>query len=881
MRRAVWMLLAIVTLCGAALAQDIVLTKEEVRIPLGQSRTFDFGTVRQKDTTVLLDVLTRIDTDTFGGSSEFMKLVLNGRVVQAAKLRTAVRLINKKLVSPVIPNVPASWFINGSWRVLYAPDFEGALNTFYEGNPYQTVLDVTDLINPAAENRLQVFNTCAVVPAAGEQRNHDLVLKDLTIRVKPGASVQVATAAADQDVQNTGTPAAGPAKYEGKLLPGGGFSLRVGKLVLNFGSRLSYPNAGLNALVASDARPTGGQPGFTVLAKPTATGGKVIAAGPDYRVVRTVTFTARKVEVSDQVTNLHADAKLGLLVENAVDLKGMNASLRLAGNPDPAVNEYFSPPNPSVYAAIGKLGLGLICEDDVYRNQATLFFDTATEKAGLRTDKLCLQPGASYTLKWSVYAVAGPDYFDFINLVRQDWGSNFTVDGAWTVFDAEWILSQPIDKLRDQFARLGIRYAISNGSWHIGQRNAFGTGVFDEYWTEHRRRLREAAARIREAAPQVKILVYYDSQRDTSEGGEERFRDSWLTDREGNHLATDWGLGGPLTYSMVATLNDSFGRAMLAAVDPYLDETHSDGLYWDEMEGVCYGVPPIVYTQLDGHSCLLDPKRYTIEREVGMLPLLCESQLLAVIKRVRGRGGILMGNGPPFTRALLATRMPRMVETQHNDYWCYEGNLGPPLGYIDWASSFEAIVRVLRMACLPHGTNLNVEGDEITRHLFPFTPIELHAGYMLGQERIITLHSGNYGWPGQKVLVRVYHFDKDGKLTPTDARTRIASEARTALALGADEAAVLVRLPVAVRSGRGSVSVSAYGPEGLELAAKAERNLTFEIGSGAMTVKPGQRFRVTQGSATTTSTADKSGLVRVTCGGNTSLAVTPLSEPGR
>lgn len=119
-------------------------------------------------------------------------------------------------------DVPAPWFINGSWRVLYAPDFEGALAfTFYEGNPYQTVLDVTDLINPAAENRLQVFNTCAVVPTAGERRNHDLVLKDLTIRVKPGASPLVATASADQNVINTGTPAAGPAKYAGKLLPGG------------------------------------------------------------------------------------------------------------------------------------------------------------------------------------------------------------------------------------------------------------------------------------------------------------------------------------------------------------------------------------------------------------------------------------------------------------------------------------------------------------------------------------------------------------------------------------------------------------------------------------------------------------------------------------
>jgi hypothetical protein len=48
------------------------------------------------------------------------------------------------------------------------------------------------------------------------------------------------------------------------------------------------------------------------------------------------------------------------------------------------------------------------------------------------------------------------------------------------------------------------------------------------------------------------------------------------------------------------------------------------------------------------------------------------------------------------------------------------------------------------------------------------------------------------------------------------------------------------------------------------------------LGDGAMTVKQGQWFRVPQGSAMTSDTADKSGLVRMTCGGNSSLAVTPL-----
>ena len=46
-------------------------------------------------------------------------------------------------------------------------------------------------------------------------------------------------------------------------------------------------------------------------------------------------------------------------------------------------------------------------------------------------------------------------------------------------------------------------------------------------------------------------------------------------------------------------------------------------------------------------------------------------------------------------------------------------------------------------------------------HLFPFTPIELHAGCLLGRERILVSRSGRYGW-GDKSKTRVYVYDATG-----------------------------------------------------------------------------------------------------------------------
>jgi hypothetical protein len=287
----------------------------------------------------------------------------------------------------------------------------------------------------------------------------------------------------------------------------------------------------------------------------------------------------------------------------------------------------------------------------------------------------------------------------------------------------------------------------------------------------------EAAGRIREAAPQVKIMVYYDTQWDTS----------------------------------------------------------------------------------------LDPKRYTIQREIGLTTLLGEGHRLSVINRVRNLGGPLLGNGAPCTRALLATKVPRMIETQHNDYWCYEGNLGTPLGYMNFQTDFGSVTRALRMACLPVGTVLTCE-HEATRYLFPFTPIELHYGYLLGTERIVAVHDGNYGWVGKRRLVQLRHFNRDGKLVDNDSATLIGAEARTVIKLAKEEAIVLVRLPLRFEpeenmptgehsAWNADVRQTRYGPDAVSLNVRAPQG-------GVLIVETGE-FPLQDGAAVNVRLGDKSQSIKV------------------
>jgi hypothetical protein len=665
---------------------------------------------------------------------------------------------------------------------------------------------------------------------------------------------QVEISLADEII-NRGEPAAGPAVYSGSLLAGGAFSVQCGDNTFYFTGHYSAPGGKLHPF--GIASPGGGE--WTVI----CSGNQITGHCPEYTVVRTVNFTSRRVEISDTITN-HRAEPLGLWVRNEVDLSALgNPSIRLAGNPDPAVTEYHSIGNPSVYVSIPQGGLGFIAEDDVFRNQAKLFVhrNDATIFAGIETRVLRLAVGETYTLEWAVYPVAGPDYYDFVNLVRQDWGANYPVLGPWR-WGFQTIQDMSVEEIRAFVKHQGIRYFIAhdwvewepNPQWGT-QRIAFGTDVMSSYWAQRRAYYLENVRKIHEACPDVKVFAYYNSMRESADDTLQRFADGLYNDIAGQYVTKVFSPTTNLNYIMIPTLNNSFGQAMLNVAQQYFDELEVDGIYWDEMEGIQFGKLLFTYNNFDGHSCLLDPQNYTILREAGVGPLasrLFYNEVTRVIQQING--GILLGNGPTGSKDTLRDRVQRMVEVQHNDYFAFEGNLQTPLGYLSTQTSWDDFLRTFGMAMLP-GVCIGADlPHDISPHLFPFTPIELHAGYLLGQERIISTHTGNYGWVNDYSLVRVRHFNTTGQLTQVDFSTTLNSEARTAVTLNEKEAIVLERLPVTFEPTEGTSIAQQvrYDEKGLSMYLTAPQGGTLKIGNGDFVLQNDMIVNVRLGSESRT-----------------------------
>jgi hypothetical protein len=53
-------------------------------------------------------------------------------------------------------------------------------------------------------------------------------------------------------------------------------------------------------------------------------------------------------------------------------------------------------------------------------------------------------------------------------------------------------------------------------------------------------------------------------------------------------------------------------------------------------------------------------------------------------------------------------------------------------------------------------------------HFFPFTPVELHEGWVLGKERLVTCVSGEFVWP-HDTEPKILQFDRIGRKRETTA----------------------------------------------------------------------------------------------------------------
>lgn len=777
-------------------AQVITLAEPGFVLPYGESieKTFtptgDYQSVR-------LNFSVRLDAPDAAGSTHVMRLAVNGQGVTGGLTRTQARLLNKPLTARMASGLEVPWVRGSVWRVVYSPDFQLAGDEaaggsrILDASPYRFVLDITDLVQRDVPNTLTIQHQGGSLDLRRyfKETNPslDFVFEELTVELSRQPSVARRDRSEEQfhaDRIMWRPPAACDAQEAIVLDDRGGLMVKLPGLSLHVLSRFSWQGGGFNSF--GDDPDAKAQEGWSVRVSGEGDERRVIGAAPEYRVERAITWQVDHVRIADTFTNL-TDANLGLAFDNA--LRGDPAQVVdawVGGNPDPAATVVRYMENSTVFVAGESSGCGLVALDDVYRVQGIVYYDN---RGGIRSDTFCLPPGGSYTVRWALYPIGRADYYDFINLVRRDLDVNFTVPGGFE-FGLSGINAMSDEALRSTIADKGLRF-IASGVWFDREGDVpcyHGSHMLEA--TRLQEQLRDAAAKLRRVEPDVKSLIYIHTSIDTNPEGPERYADSRIITEGGAHYENTGytkRIGIPFFYYYIAEGN-SYLEAMKRVVDMCLDadKIGADGIYWDEVEMIS---PKRTYDRWDGYSAELD-EQHRIKRVFGDPQLLSMEAKMELVQYIASKGGVLIGNSCPVSETMTALQFPRFVETAA-EWYPARAHLFTPIALGDHLTvkTFDDLLADIRLKLMwgslyyyyarpaqPHLT--------ITQRMFPFTPVELHKGWLLGKERIITAVPGTFTF-GDEGPVTVYWYGPDGALSERQGEERV------------DEGRRLVRLDLA------------------------------------------------------------------------------------
>lgn len=764
--------------------RSLTLAPDDFRLPLQKQQTWQFQT-QPTTRQVVLNFRARIDNPSTLGSTNMLKVALNGQVVGLKTPRRQMRVLNKSNKFAWTDPPSLNWFIPpDQWRLAYAPDFEVLAKTPYYGEEaYHFTLDVSDLIRPG-ENTLIFTHTGNPDIARNARSDLTIVFRDLRLEVREGPGVRA------------GEPER-PPRFRPFIC---GQSRSRSLWDKGASMNLEVHTAGHTYRIAS-----------------TITGpGTEATRGNLWRHLRGMTTQPElgRVLVNDKFENF-TDQPIPIQVRHEVKLpSGRSERVNFGGREDPNLEELNRPECPYLFIPHDGVGIGLVAYDDVLRTHGTLYYDDERQAGGIRDDWFGLPPHGTYTMTWAIYCTATDNVFDLVNLIRRDWNVSFPIQGGYNFFEPDAILAYDDTKLRQHLDMLNINVTMSQGGWldrkrwERGERNiGHGPIVAGDFYADYRQRLRAACAKLRRLRPGIKCLIYYDSWLAAGPDLEGKYGDSFFRRADGRprNFQNPSEFGFPLA-NVVPTLRDNMGVETLAKIPPMiLDEIGADGLYWDEIANSFGGQAD--YAHPDPYTYLIDQRTGEITKPAGAADLAAQPFKLAFMRAFLDRGATIVGNGPPTNATEEDIRFTRFTETDIPGHpgllsktWLYT-----PVSYAGWTTYKEPKVSeadFLRdIKDKVWNANLYLYSAPMFYHLFsrenlatyeyPITVIGLDEGVIVGKGRIITLRPGRFGWPGRQWQGEVLRFDAEQRIVE---RKRVAPEKDgcVPIDLQPEEAAVVV-----------------------------------------------------------------------------------------
>lgn len=441
--------------------------------------------------------------------------------------------------------------------------------------------------------------------------------------------------------------------------------------------------------------------------------------------------------------------------------------------------------NNSTYVKNAKSGLGLFPLDDIFRVHGDNYVASDTA-AGIADRTLVIPAGTSLSYELAVIPTEQADYYAFVNALRRELDVNFQVNGSlcfpsdWWPAKEYWLnvkdRKKVVEALRRYVTGTDSRYAWIYGSF-LGAHCSSGRygsqkGHPSRYIEENRKTYLQLLSLIREAAPDVHTMVYYHCYIDSWPESMTQFKDDATINAYGQHQHYYAMPPGPkVSMLYVPTLTNGFGKACEKQIDEIL-QYHcppNAAFYWDEFKyaKVPYTWNPNIW---DGCSGEIDGKTFQLKRRKTSISLASAGFRLAMVRKIKASGREIVVNTMPWIRSIMKEKVMAFTETAQIGN-CARGHTYTPIQLGNHLIGRDAekpeviyhqMLEGLDFGMLYYYYHIRYIPDHptLTQHMFPVTPMELHKGYIIGKEKIITRVSGLYGWNDASGMTAFVYDDK-------------------------------------------------------------------------------------------------------------------------
>jgi hypothetical protein len=745
--------------------------------------------VKKKNHRIVLRLKARINSKRNSGWNNYLSLWLNRQPIKSVDRSNKLRFLNRSATFKTTKYGTQTYLNRNSLLLFFSPDFKGLRKELPKEvyrEKFGYLLDITDLVDDIDMNFLKIKCTTVKNSFKGKEIGWGIIGNCEIGYIKKRLKTN--------DFKKTQLLSGKTIKmkdYSLVLSKGKGLEIKMANEQYFLESSFSYPNAGYNKFNYSNAFSAGNEDKLKISTKLVNKSFKITAKGRYYTLERSIEAKEERIEIEDKFVNLSSSEPLGIIINNC-----------LFSNSKP--KEVFSEGgsgNPTIFIAQQHSGLGIVVNDDIYRLQLRVAYENC--KINFFTKNFGLKPNSSYTLKWVIYPRsvspakrafpltdnAGPDYWDFINQVRRDWKVNYVVGGPCEFIKiTDTLLRSKTRKeifagKKPEYLLLRPWFEYCDGSSVIMNREQFAAD-----WHKAVKVIKSLNSKVKCFAslePTFTIPLKTEEIKDSS------FKDSFVYDDNGNPMiVAQWwpivkkvkgnGYIRKKGYEYVHTYLEK-GNSRLKQFKEQcnfiFDELNADGVYLDLFGHTSTRRPGYRYSynKWDGYTVDINSKSLNISKKYTDLALVASSGQAEALKDILSKGKVVIANYPAGTREMTNVHINRFSEISGNLLYCYKTHLGSPLALgTPWRTVsnhttkrlMEDIIDYLNSGVLYYYYAVNYidkpKNTSALSYCFPFTPIELHSGWLIGKERIITSKSGTFGWHDMS-KVKGHLFDADGK----------------------------------------------------------------------------------------------------------------------